>query len=47
MIELIGKYAEAKIYTDLVEKSAMGQIMAILNQDFTKMDKKIIKSNIY
>ena len=36
MIELNGKYSKAKIYTDLVENSAMGQIMAILNQDFTK-----------
>ena len=40
MIELKGKYAEAIVYTDLVEKSAIGQIMAILNQDFTK-DQKI------
>ena len=36
MIILKGKYAEAKIFTDSVESSAQGQIIALLNQPFAK-----------
>ncbi len=34
MIELKGKYAEAKIFTDLVDPSALAQVTELLNQPF-------------
>jgi len=36
MIELRGKYNTAKIFTDLVEDTAQGQIIQLMNQEFTK-----------
>ena len=36
MIELYGKYANAKIYTDNCEQEAQSQIMNLLNQPFAK-----------
>lgn len=36
MIELYGRYANAKIYTDNCEQEAQGQIMNLLNQPFAK-----------
>lgn len=35
MIELIGKYATAKIYSNSIEKEATSQIIELLNQKFT------------
>ncbi len=32
MFELYGKYASAKIFTDVIEEAAVSQIMAVLNQ---------------
>lgn len=36
MIELKGKYGEAKVFTDNPEEATIGQIINILNQEFTK-----------
>ena len=36
MVELNGKYASAKIYTDNVESAAISQMMALLNQPFVE-----------
>ena len=36
MIELNGKYNSAKIFTDNVEKEAIGQLITLLNQEFIK-----------
>lgn len=36
MIELKGKYNIAKVFTDNVEKTAVGQIIELCNQEFTK-----------
>lgn len=40
MIQVQGKYNEAKIFTDNVEQTAMGQIIELCNQEFVK-DSKI------
>lgn len=40
MIELKGKYNEAKIFADAVDEASMSQIYLLLNQEFTK-DSKI------
>ncbi|WP_078553507.1 RtcB family protein [Bacillus alkalicellulosilyticus] len=36
MIELVGKYNQAKVFTDNVEKTAMNQIIELCNQEFAK-----------
>ena len=35
MIELEGKYNTAKVYTDVVDQSAISQVIELLNQEFT------------
>lgn len=40
MIELVGKYGKAKVFTDVVEQSAISQVITLLNQEFTK-DQRI------
>jgi tRNA-splicing ligase RtcB len=40
MIEVNGKYNSAKIFTDNVEQTALGQIISLCNQEFVK-DSKI------
>jgi tRNA-splicing ligase RtcB len=39
MIQVQGKYNEAKIFTDNVEQTAMGQIIELCNQEFTQGSK--------
>ena len=34
MIELNGKYNTAKIFTDVVDQSAISQVIELLNQEF-------------
>ena len=34
MIELKGKYNEAKIFTDVVDEAAIAQVLLLLNQEF-------------
>lgn len=36
MIELKGKYNEAKIFTDVVDEASLSQVMLLLNQEFTQ-----------
>ena len=36
MIELTGKYASAKIFTDVVEQEAISQVIGLLNQAYAK-----------
>ena len=40
MIELKGKYNEAKIFTDVVDEASIAQVLLLLNQDFAA-DSKI------
>ncbi len=35
MIEIKGKYNEAKIFTDVVDSASIGQVQALCNQEFT------------
>ena len=35
MIELNGKYNTAKVFTDVVDQSAISQVIELLNQEFT------------
>ena len=39
MIELKGKYNEAKIFTDVVDESSISQVMLLLNQEFVSNSK--------
>ncbi len=39
MLELRGKYNEAKVFTDNVEQTAMSQIIELCNQEFTQGSK--------
>ena len=39
MIELKGKYNEAKIFTDLVDEASVSQILLLLNQEFASGSK--------
>ncbi|MCM1299818.1 MAG: RtcB family protein, partial [[Eubacterium] siraeum] len=34
MIELKGKYAQAKIFTDVVDEASVAQVLLLLNQEF-------------
>lgn len=36
MLELNGKYNNAKIFTDIVDQASISQVMLLLNQEFTK-----------
>ena len=36
MIELKGKYNEAKVFTDVVDDSSLSQVMLLLNQEFVQ-----------
>lgn len=47
MIEIKGKYNEAKIFTDHVEETAMGQIIELCNQEFTKGSKIRIMPDVH
>ena len=39
MIELKGKYNEAKIFTDVVDEASISQVLLLLNQEFTAGSK--------
>lgn len=47
MIELTGLYATAKIYTDIIEPSAEGQIKALLDQPFAAGSKIRIMPDVH
>ena len=39
MIELKGKYNEAKVFTDVIDESSISQIILLLNQEFISGSK--------
>ena len=39
MIELKGKYNEAKIFTDVVDETSVSQVILLLNQEFVSGSK--------
>lgn len=47
MKELTGKYATAKVFTDLVEEKALGQISTLLDQEFVKDSKIRIMPDVH
>ncbi len=47
MIEIIGKYAKAKIYTSLLEPSAESQIQTLCNQPFSQGSKIRIMPDVH
>ena len=36
MIELRGKYAEAKVFTDVVDQESISQVISLLNQPYSE-----------
>lgn len=47
MIELKGKYNEAKIYTDIVDEASIAQVMLLLNQEFASGSKIRLMPDIH
>lgn len=47
MKELTGKYASAKVFTDLVEEKALSQINTLLDQEFVKDSKIRIMPDVH
>lgn len=47
MIELKGKYNEAKIFTDVVDESSISQILLLLNQEFVSGSKIRLMPDIH
>ena len=47
MIELKGKYNEAKIFTDIVDEASISQVMLLLNQEFVSGSKIRLMPDIH
>lgn len=47
MIELKGKYNEAKIFTDIVDEASISQVMLLLNQEFVSGNKIRLMPDIH
>ncbi|HEQ3553552.1 RtcB family protein [Bacillus subtilis] len=47
MIEVKGKYSSAKIFTDNIEETAMGQVVELCNQEFVKGSKIRIMPDVH
>ena len=47
MLEVKGNYGDAKIFTDLVEETALNQVTKLLYQEFTKDSKIQMIPDIY
>ncbi|WCS70042.1 hypothetical protein Goe27_01640 [Bacillus phage vB_BsuM-Goe27] len=47
MIEVRGKYNSAKIFTDNIEETAMGQVIELCNQEFAKDSKIRIMPDVH
>ena len=47
MIEIKGTYGEAKVFTDMLEESARGQISALCEQKFVKDSKIRIMPDVH
>ena len=47
MIQIKGKYAEATIYTDLVDQASISQVMELCNQEFAEGQKIRLMPDIH
>ena len=47
MIELKGKYNEAKIFTDVVDETSISQVLLLLNQEFVSESKIRLMPDIH
>ena len=47
MIELKGKYSEAKIFTDVVDEASVAQVLLLLNQEFASGSKIRLMPDIH
>ena len=47
LIELKGKYNEAKIFTDIVDEASISQVMLLLNQEFVSGSKIRLMPDIH
>lgn len=47
MIELRGKYNEAKIFTDVVDEASISQVLLLLNQEFVSGSKIRLMPDIH
>lgn len=47
MIELKGKYNEAKIFTDVVDEASISQVLLLLNQEFVSGSKIRLMPDIH
>ena len=47
MLELKGKFSTAKVYTNIIEDTAIGQIIEVCNQEFTKGCKIAIMPDVH
>ena len=47
MLELRGKYNETKVFTDLIDESAISQLTLLLNQEFVKDSKIRIMPDVH
>ena len=47
MIEIKGKYNEAKIFTDTVDEASISQVMLLLNQEFVKESRIRLMPDIH
>ena len=47
MIELKGKYNEAKVFTDVVDEASISQVLLLLNQEFVSGSKIRLMPDIH
>ncbi len=47
MREIQGRYASAKVFTDVIEKEAIDQIEALCNQEFARDSKLRIMPDVH
>ena len=47
MLELKGKYNTAKVFTDIVEETAISQIISLCNEEFTSGSKIRIMPDVH
>ena len=47
MIELKGKYNEAKVFTDIVDEASISQVLLLLNQEFAAGSKIRLMPDIH
>jgi len=47
MFTVEGKYGEAKIFADIVDEKAIGQVIELLNQEFVEGSKVRIMPDVH